>query len=79
MTKHGAANIIICYHNLCAEGCPLFDTKNFYCCSSEYSTEKLIRIARKEYARKSVDPDFGKQYRQEMYANFKLISGATVL
>jgi hypothetical protein len=49
------------------------------CSCDGYSTAELIRIAHKEYARKSRDVKTGKEYRQMMAKEWKMIGGATVV
>ena len=79
MTRRDAAASVICCFNSCRMDCPLYNHARFCCSFEGYSTAELVRIARKEYARKSRDVQIGKEYRQIMANEWKMIGGATVL
>lgn len=78
MTKRDAAASVICYFNRC-RSCPLYNHARMSCSCDGYSTAELIKIAHKEYARKSRDVKTGKEYRQMMAKEWKMIGGATVV
>lgn len=78
MTRRDAATSVICCFNSC-RNCPLYNHARISCSCDGYSTTELVRIARKEYARKSRDVQIGKEYRQMMAKEWKMIGGATVV
>lgn len=79
MTRRDAATSVICCFSSCRRDCPLYNHVRFSCSCDGYSTAELLKIARKEYARKSRDVQTGKEYRQMMAKEWKMIGGATVL
>ena len=79
MTKRDAATSVICCFNSCRTDCPLFNHARISCYFDGYSTAELIGIAHKEYARKSRDAKTGKEYRQMIAKEWKMIGGATVV
>lgn len=79
MTRRDAAASVICCFNSCRMDCPLYNHARFCCSFEGYFTDELIKIARKEYARKSRDAKTGKEYRQMMAKEWKMIGGATVV
>jgi len=79
MTKREAATSIICYWNNCRRDCPLWNHARNSCSCEFYSVAELLRIARKEYARKSSDVRCGKEYRQMVENEWKKIGGAIIL
>lgn len=79
MTRRDAATSVICCFNSCRRDCPLYNHARSYCSCDGYSTTELVRIARVEYARKSRDVQTGKEYRQMMEKEWRMIGGATVL
>lgn len=79
MTKRDAATSVICCLNSCRRDCPLFNHARNYCSCEGYSTTELLRIAHKEYARKSRNVQTGKEYRQMMEKEWRMIGGTTVL
>ena len=79
MTKRDAAASVICCFNSCRIDCPLYNHARFCCSCDGYSTAELIKIARKEYARKSRDVQTGKDYRLMMEKEWRMIGGATVV
>lgn len=79
MTRRDAAISVICYFNSCRRDCPLFNHARVGCSCDSYSNTELLRIARKEYARKSRDARCGKEYRQLVEKEWALIGGATIL
>ena len=79
MTRRDAATSVICYFNSCRRDCPLYNHARMSCSCDGYSTTELVRIARKEYARKSRDVQTGKEYRQMMAKEWGMIGGATVV
>lgn len=52
MTKREAAISVICAYNWCSDGCPMISC-DFKCLAWKTTDAELIRIARKEYERKS--------------------------
>ena len=79
MTKRDAATSVICCFNSCRRDCPLYNHALSSCSCDGYSNAELVRIARKEYARKSRDAKTGKEYQQMMAKEWKMIGGATVV
>lgn len=79
MTRRDAATSVICCLNSCRRNCPLYNHARFCCSRDSFSTAELLKIARKEYARKSRDVQTGKEYRQMMAKEWKMIGGATVV
>lgn len=79
MTRRDAATSVICCFNSCRRDCPLYNHVRIGCSCDGYSTTELVRIARKEYARKSRDAKTGKEYRQMMAKEWEMIGGATVV
>lgn len=79
MTKRDAATSVICCFNSCRRDCPLYNHARMGCSCDGYSTAELIKIAHKEYARKSRDAKTGKEYRQMMAKEWRMIGGATVV
>jgi hypothetical protein len=79
MTRRDAATSVICCFNSCRRDCPLYNHARISCSGDNYSTAELLKIARKEYARKSRDAKTGKEYRQMMAKEWKMIGGATVV
>ena len=53
MTKRQAAISVICVGNWCTNGCPMHLAGEFKCLARETTEAELIKIARKEYERKS--------------------------
>lgn len=53
MTQRKAAIFVICTYNWCSSDCPLFLAGEFRCLANETTDAELIKIARKEYDRKS--------------------------
>lgn len=79
MTKRQAAISVICTYNWCSNGCPLFLTGEFKCLAKETTDAELIKIARKEYARKSKKKE-GADYMRVVSEEWAIIGkGATVL
>lgn len=79
MTKRDAATIVICCFNSCHRDCPLFNHARICCSGDSYSVAELLRIARKEYARKSRDAKYNKEYRRLVEKEWALIGSATIL
>lgn len=79
MTKRDAATSVICCYNSCRRDCPLWNHNRYSCYCETYSNTELLRIARKEYARKSRDARCGKEYRQLVEKEWALIGSATIL
>ena len=78
-TRRVAAINVICCFNSCRRDCPLYNHARSSCSCYGYSTAELIGIAHKEYARKSRDTKTGKEYRQMIAKEWKMIGGATVV
>lgn len=79
MTKRGAAISVICTYNLCSDGCPMFLISEFKCLARETADAELIKIARKEYERKSKEED-GADYRRAVSEEWAIIGkGAKVV
>lgn len=79
MTKRQAAISVICAYNWCSDGCPMFRFCDFKCLTKETTDAELIRIARKEYARKSKKKD-GADYRRAVSEEWAVIcKGVTVV
>lgn len=79
MTKRQAAISVICTCNWCSEGCPLFLTGEFKCLAKETTDAELIKIARKEYARKSKKKE-GADYMRVVSEEWAIIGkGVTVI
>ena len=79
MTKRQAAISVICTYNWCSNGCPMFRSCGFRCLTKETADAELIRIARKEYERKSKKKD-GTDYRRAVAEEWAIIGkGATVV
>ena len=53
MTKREAAISVICVGNWCTNGCPMHLAGEFKCLANKTTEAELIKIARKEYERKS--------------------------
>lgn len=79
MTKREAAISIICSYNLCSDGCPMYLADKFKCLANETADAELIKIARKEYERKSKKNN-GADYMQVVAKEWAIIGkGATVV
>ena len=78
MTKRQAAISVICAGNWCSDGCPMFLAGKFKCLAKETADAELIKIARKEYERKSKKKN-GADYKRVVDKEWKIIKGATVL
>lgn len=78
MTKREAATNIICSYNWCSNGCPLFDRDSIKCLAKKFTESELIRIARKDYLRKSQRKD-GEEYMQHIAREWTLVGGARVV
>lgn len=79
MTKREAAISVICTYNWCSNGCPMFRSCDFKCLAKETSDAELIKIARKEYERKSKKKD-GADYRRAVAEEWAIIGkGAKVV
>ena len=79
MTKRQAAISVICTYNWCSNNCPMFLSSDFKCLANETADAELIKIARKEYARKSKKKD-GADYRRDVAEEWAIIGkGAKVL
>ena len=77
MTKRQAAISVICTYNWCLDGCPMFPSCDFK--RQETTDVELIKIARKEYERKSKEKD-GDDYRQAVAKEWSIIcKGAKVV
>ena len=79
MTRRDAATSVICCFNSCRRDCPVYNHARCSCSCDNFSTTDLIKIARVEYARKSRDVETGKEYRQMMEKEWRMIGGATIL
>ena len=78
MTMREAAISVICTYNWCNDGCPM-RLSGVLCHAYKSTDAELIKIARKEYERKSKEKD-GADYRQAVAKEWAIISkGATVL
>lgn len=79
MTRREAAVSVICTFNLCWCGCPLFLADEFKCLADKTTDAELIKIARKEYARKSKKKD-GADYMRIVSEEWAIIcKGVTVV
>lgn len=79
MTKRQAAISVICAYNWCSDGCPMSLSCDFKCLTKETADEELIKIARKEYERKSKKKD-GADYRRAVAEEWAIIGkGAKVV
>ena len=79
MTKRQAAISIICVGNWCTNGCPMHLAGEFKCLAKETSDAELIKIARKEYERKSKKKN-GADYMLVVAKEWKIIGkGAKVV
>ena len=79
MTKYRAAISIICTNNWCNEGCLMFNREDIRCMIHNYSETDLVKIARKEYARKSKKKDV-TDYKRIVAEEWAIIcKGATVV
>ena len=78
MTKRGAAISVICTYNLCNDGCPMCPS-GVLCHAYKSTDAELIRVARKEYERKSKEKD-GADYMRAVAEEWAIIGkGATVV
>lgn len=79
MTKREAAISVICVGNWCTNGCPMHLAGEFKCLARETTEAELIKIARKEYERKSKEKD-GADYMRAVAKEWAIIGkGAKVL
>lgn len=79
MTKRQAAISVICVGNWCSDGCPMHLAGKFKCLTKETTDAELIRIARKEYERKSKKKD-GADYMRVVAKEWAIIGkGVTVV
>ena len=79
MTKRQAAISVICVGNWCTNGCPMHLAGEFKCLARETTEAELIKIARKEYERKSKEKD-GADYMRAVAKEWAIIGkGATVV
>ena len=79
MTRREAARSIICTYNWCSDGCPMFIANEFKCISDKTTDAELIKIARKEYERKSKKKD-GADYMRAVAEEWAIIGkGVTVV
>lgn len=79
MTKYRAAISIICTNNWCNENCLMFDCKSIRCIIHDHSESDLVKIARKEYERKSKKKD-GADYKRLVAEEWAIIGkGAKVV
>ena len=79
MTKRGAAISVICTYNWCSNNCPMFLSSDFKCLANETADAELIKIARKEYARKSKKKE-GADYMRVVSEEWAVIcKGVTVV
>ena len=79
MTKREAAVSVICTYNWCSDGCPLFLASEFKCLTDKTTDAELIKIARKEYARKSKKKE-GADYMRVVSEEWAVIcKGVTVV
>ena len=78
MTRREAAISVICTYNWCNDGCPMRPS-GALCHTYKATDAELIKIARKEYERKSKEKD-GADYRLVVAKEWARIGkGATVL
>lgn len=78
MTKRQAAISVICTYNWCNDGCPM-RLSGALCHTYKATDAELIRIAHKEYERKSKEKD-GADYMRAVAKEWEIIGkGATVL
>lgn len=78
MTKREAAISVICAYNWCSDGFPMISC-DFKCLARETTDAELIRIARKEYERKSKKKN-GADYRRAVAKEWAIIGkGAKVV
>lgn len=78
MTKREAATSVICVGNWCSDGCPMISC-DFKCLAKETADAELIKIARKEYERKSKKNN-GADYMLVVAKEWKIIGkGAKVV
>lgn len=79
MTKRQAAISVICVGNWCSDGCPMHLAGEFKCLAKETADAELIKIARKEYERKSKKKN-GADYMQVVAKEWAIIGkGVTVV
>ena len=79
MTKRQAAISIICVGNWCFDGCPMYLAGKSKCLAKETADAELIKIARKEYERKSKKNN-GTDYMLVVAKEWKIIGkGAKVV
>ena len=79
MTRREAAISVICAYNWCTNGCPMHLAGEFKCLARETTEAELIKIARKEYERKSKKNN-GTDYRLVVAKEWAIIGkGATVV
>ena len=77
MTRREAAISVICVGNWCTNGCPMFPSGDFK--RQETTDAELIKIARKEYERKSKKNN-GADYRLVVAKEWAIIGkGAKVV
>ena len=78
MTKRQAAISIICTYNWCDDGCPM-RLSGVLCHTYKLTDAELIKIARKEYERKSKGKD-GADYMRAVAKEWSIIcKGAKVV
>ena len=77
MTKREAAISVICTYNWCNDGCPM-RLYGALCHTYKATDAELIRIARKEYERKSKEKD-GADYMRAVAKEWRMIGGAKVV
>ena len=79
MTRREAAISVICVGNWCTNGCPMHLAGEFKCLARETTEAELIKIARKEYERKSKEKD-GADYMRAVAEEWAIIGkGAKVV
>ena len=79
MTRREAAISVICVGNWCTNGCPMHLAGEFKCLAKKTADAELIRIARKEYERKSKKKD-GADYMRAVAKEWAIIGkGAKVV
>lgn len=79
MTKREAAISVICVGNWCTNGCPMYLSGKSKCLAKETADAELIKIARKEYERKSKKKN-GTDYMLVVAKEWKIIGkGAKVV
>ena len=79
MTKREAAISVICVGNWCSDGCPMYLAGKSKCLANETADAELIKIARKEYERKSKKKN-GADYMLVVAKEWKIIGkGAKVV